>query len=549
MKAKTLLIAAAMILAFSAAAFAQATFQVGSTPVTAVVKTGNTERVGDLTFTNVNGAIATGTFTITYPGQITNAFAQVCKTGSTAAADCANLTAGSSFLLSGGVPAGTATFTISQNPTTGQVTVAVVAGATGAGVGASFTVSGVRIQVNGTALAPPLSASISAVTNFIVAGQTNAVVVSGIGDGIKSVAAGTASVNGTTLGITPASGTSAHAWFNVTEGFNNAFGKNVVDDATDMTTGVIVRLTINALPPAGVNINFPTTAATYDSALYSSSTGGQLGGIGVASTTGGLFTAVNSDWTANSAPAFKSDSSSLSIYYKITSSTSATLTEFLSIPITISTSSSKATLPLAAASFTLTATFAPVQPATGTSAVDRPRFAAAESSAGTILSIIGNTTSLLMPYASVALGYDTGIAISNSSTDPGKTPLGLTDAGTPNAGPITFYLYQQQVGTTAPKSFTYTTGAASPGSGLDSSGNVPSGSTYVVLLSQILGAIPSGPTTFSGYIFVSCGFTNAHGQYTLSNFTTYSSASLMLVVNYNSLAANNRTASGESLKF
>jgi len=44
MKMKTLLAAAAMCFVFSAAAFAQSTYTVGSTPVTQVVKSGQTEK-------------------------------------------------------------------------------------------------------------------------------------------------------------------------------------------------------------------------------------------------------------------------------------------------------------------------------------------------------------------------------------------------------------------------------------------------------------------------------------------------------------------------
>jgi hypothetical protein len=540
MKAKTLLIAAAMFLALSAAAFAQATFQVGSTPVTAVIKTGNTELVGDVTLTLQSGNFATGTFTITYPGQVTNAFVKVCSPNTTPAFLCATLDTFSVPVAS--ITLGTApnqtVLSITQNAPAGQVTVAAVSTGTGAGNGvlngAAFTVTGVRIQISGTALTPPLYANISAVGNFIVAGQTNAVVVNGIADGIKTVTGAAYTLNGTTLAQV---GTTT-AYLDITEGFNYAFGPSPTGD---MTTGLGLRITLSGAPPAGVTISFPLTGNTYDANSVTSGGSAPLFG---ATITPGVFVAANSDWTsATTGAVIKSDSTSLSAYYKVATSTSSTLTEFVYLPITVSTKSSAATLPLAAASFSVTVSLAPIEPATGSGAVNIPRFTVLESSAVTILNIIGNTTGLLIPYATVGSGYDTGIAISNSSADPGKTPLGTVKAGTPNAGLITFYLYQQQVGTTAPKSYTYTTGAASPGTGLDATGILPAGSTYTVLLSQLLGAIPSGPTTFTGYIFASCGFTNAHGQYVLSNFTTFSQGALMLVVGNGS----DRTAAGENL--
>jgi opacity protein-like surface antigen len=72
MKTKTLLIAAVMFLGLTAAAFAQATYSVGSIPVTAVVNTGLVEKSGDITFSQTSGTVQTGTITISYGVQITN---------------------------------------------------------------------------------------------------------------------------------------------------------------------------------------------------------------------------------------------------------------------------------------------------------------------------------------------------------------------------------------------------------------------------------------------------------------------------------------------
>src|SRR5438093_10689395 len=71
MRMKTLLVAAGIFFAFSAAAFAQGTYSVGSIPVTAVVKSGLTEKTGDITFTQISGSSVSGTITITYGVPIT----------------------------------------------------------------------------------------------------------------------------------------------------------------------------------------------------------------------------------------------------------------------------------------------------------------------------------------------------------------------------------------------------------------------------------------------------------------------------------------------
>jgi hypothetical protein len=537
MKAKTLLIAAVMFLALSAAAFAQATFQVGSTPVTAVVATGNTERVGDITFTIASGNAGVGTFVITYPGVITGN----------------NGAAGSQMQVCGGTPlvcslvgvAGTLLGTGgNQNPLsiaytnasgTGVVTVTVgTAVGTGAAVGSVFTVQGVRIAIAGTGLSAPLTASISATGNYVVAGQTNVVIVSGIQAGIKSVSGGAGSINGATGAVTANSAQGAiggHGYFDTNEGFNNAF----VIKTADMTSGVVLRFTLSKTPVAGLTFTFPADMNMYASSAYSSSTGGPLGGATVITQQWARVASTAYNTPLTTTTSLSSSSTSLSVYYMLNTKTVAgadadTYTEFAVLPITIGTDTTKLTLPMAADSYSLTVTMAPVQSATGSDALNIPRYAAAESSAVTIVNILGNTSALLIPYATLGAGYDTGIAISNTSTDPGKTPLNNGGSAKPNFGNMTFYFYQQQVGTTAPTAFTYTTAGTSPGTGLDASGNLPSGSMYSVLLSQLLAAIPSGPTIFNGYIFVSCNFTHSHGQYVLSNFTTFSQGALMLVI-------------------
>jgi hypothetical protein len=71
-----------MFLAFSVAAFAQATLTVGSIPVTAVVASGLTEKTGDITFTTVSGSptVQSGVITINYGVPIT-VVGSVCQPG------------------------------------------------------------------------------------------------------------------------------------------------------------------------------------------------------------------------------------------------------------------------------------------------------------------------------------------------------------------------------------------------------------------------------------------------------------------------------------
>jgi hypothetical protein len=127
-----------------------------------------------------------------------------------------------------------------------------------------------------------------------------------------------------------------------------------------------------------------------------------------------------------------------------------------------------------------------------------------------------------------SIGYDTGIAVSNTTLDPGAEALGIKGA-IPQAGKILFVLYAQQNGSTAVKQYTYLTDGASPGTGLDPDGKLQPGSTYTVLVSQILQA--AGVTDeFQGYGFIVTNFTNAHGICVASNFTNFSQGTSLYVV-------------------
>jgi len=215
MKTKTILIAAVMFFALSVAAFAQATFQVGSIPTTTVSSCGLTEPAGDITFTTVVGSspVVTGTITINYG----------------VAVNVAPVTTG--------LPAQITYNSGASSLAAGRVVFNVFPGAT---LPFTFTVTGVRVAVAGTSLTS-LSASISSTGNALVAGQTNVVVISAITPGIASISATpSVSINAVTGG----SGTSN---ITVTEGFLDAFVLNSM-----------VRLTFSAVP-AGITLTFPTT--------------------------------------------------------------------------------------------------------------------------------------------------------------------------------------------------------------------------------------------------------------------------------------------------
>jgi hypothetical protein len=93
------------------------------------------------------------------------------------------------------------------------------------------------------------------------------------------------------------------------------------------------------------------------------------------------------------------------------------------------------------------------------------------------------TTSLLFPFVTNQLGFDTGLAIANTSTD----PFG-TSGATAQAGTCTLNFYGS--------------GAPSPANVVTAS--VPSGTVYT----QALSGVAAG---FQGYLIAQCAFQYAHG--------------------------------------
>lgn len=93
------------------------------------------------------------------------------------------------------------------------------------------------------------------------------------------------------------------------------------------------------------------------------------------------------------------------------------------------------------------------------------------------------TTSLLFPFVTNQLGFDTGLAIANTSTD----PFGSSGA-TAQAGTCTLNFY----------------GAGAPSPNNVTTPNVPSGTVFAGVLSGLAAG-------FQGYIIAQCSFQFAHG--------------------------------------
>lgn len=507
MRFRTLLVAAAMFLAFSAAAFAQGTFQVGSIPVTTVTQSGVTEKTGDISFTLLSGTTfgPGGTITVNYGVPITVPQANV------AIYNC-----GGNFDAGAGAPIAGLSIN-SVNNALGQVILNVPAGI---GIPASFSLTGVRVQVAGTGLTGSLIANLSSVGNAFLAGQTVVTVINQIAAALTNVGTG-----GTTVTLNPIIGQTLPGTLTAAENYLDALGQIAgAGGDTTATHGRIVRFTLSQAPPAGVTVTFAGTAA-------GTGTGG-IGGVA------GAFNLVDpgatTPYSTIASKKLTSTSTDLTAYYMLATNSNATVLEGISATATIDTTG--ATLPVTPFTITYTASMAPIGTAFGTSGAvlttPIPRFIAAEVGTGTLVTSGGATkTTLLVPFASyiVSSGYNTGLGISNTTWDPGVKVTTFATA-VPQTGTITFYFYNQQVGAAAPTVTSYTTKAGSPGTGLDANGNVPAGSTYSVLLSQLLKE--AGFTgDFTGYIFAVTNFTNAHGQYFLSDFKAVANGGQALIIN------------------
>lgn len=455
MRIQRILVGAALLMLCAAAAYAQVT--VSSIPVTTVISSGRGELAGAVRLSTSSVGAVADTITVRYGGlPITN-------TLSTAA----NIVSG-----------GWACTIANTDNANGIVTVSCPAG----GANTNFTLVGVRVSVDGYAGANVV-VSIGTLTNTVIANQNTAVVINSIAAGLVAAADG---AKNTSTAVYLANGntiTAPGTWL-LTEGFASAW-KNLTDAGPGATQGTQIQLTLTGLPD-----KYTLTPT------FNSKTSASLAGISI------------------SPAAFKSTVTQLVISMPAEDPAAVE-----TIGLDFNATFGSASLPLAAASYKVSATLAPIQGAlTSSGAVITdsyvtPKFADVELPAAgfTALTISPNTTNFIIPYLTTSLGYDTGIAIANTTTD----PFAVGSANKQN-GAITFNFYPNDGGAV----ITYTTQAGSPGSGL-TAGVLNSGSTYVVLAGQILAA--AGRTTpFSGYAIIVGQATNMHGVFYVTNFSGFS---------------------------
>jgi len=519
---------------WSTSAFAQGTLTVSSVPRTTAISTGHTEIAGDVLVNLVSvGGFGAGssTLTVDYGVPIT-----IPAAGTIAAA---NITVCGSGSLGGGGAAclGGTQYTAATTGTSGtfqigganqnQLLIVLFGLPAGAPVG-TLSISNVKVSLAafaGTKLtatlattAPPLGGG----PYTIAAGQNQSDIITTVAPAFTSAAA-TSSTIGALAGL--GRGTILTTGDVDNRNFNIDIPENFVDayKATLGTAGYQndpqITVTFSGIP-AGVFLNLAggtasssitnsaCTALTVDpTQFYITSTGVISGTIGA----GNLTNLVVSQATPSTVLNFTG------VTFNQTQSESIRLrgciyTSGLTPPLTAGTISASVTLSPNGVALNAGVQIQPV-------AGNFPRYQTSTVSVN-VVDIIAAETNLLLSFAvRNTAGFDTGIAIANTSTDP-------IDEVEPNNGVIILTFYPQGTGS----SFTYTTAAGSPGQGLSATGALVSGKTWSVGLSELLGAISGAPTSFTGYVYVVAKFTNAHGAAYITDYKGFTSASPFLVV-------------------
>lgn len=479
---------------------------------------GKTEQVADMTFKCDTGTALAGASTMTVTVYLSPAVAITSKTVGSGGAAKNEATASTS--VNGGAPVVTQG-TVSANSVTFTV-------ATPATVGGTMAVTITNIKIDATAL-PASSGVPTSLTETIFVGGTGAVpAVLGTTPAVAFVTAGIGSIKTTGTGANAICNalTSAAANFSIgfSEGFGNSFKlqggvgnaalnswfinntetgfyflNGAAGDNT-ATSATRVKIVLNNLP-ANLAVYMPITVPA---------TAPSTGVMVMTTSETGAFTAATAS-TATGAPAASAaltvGSGSATVIYEYrgiggtvgaTGPNDATLESY---SVGVFLVGAAGAVPAPAGAITATVSFAPIGAASNV-----PNFVSGASTATVSGSTFtACTTSMLFPFVTNSLGFDTGLAIANTSTD----QLGLTTKATvvssasPGAGVCTLTFF----GSNAPANPVVTP-------------SVASGTTYAATVSSLAPG-------FTGYAIAQCNFLLAHSfAYISYNLTQTSGVSM-----------------------
>jgi hypothetical protein len=341
-----------------------------------------------------------------------------------------------------------------------------------------------------------VTATASSTGNRLTIGETTAItVVKGVAQPLRTPVVAMSPSTATNISINASNGVvTGVATVTISENFITAFGAVSAYPDPNRSQQTLIRLKVSPIP-SGVTVTFPQSAGIFETAT---SAGATLGSAAVLTT----------------------NTLSQSVYYRMAAGSNPAIVDALSFSPTVTTAGP---YPLAPSTITISAALAPIT--SGTVATLFPHYIeGCETSAVTLASVSGVLNTVLMvPYATTVFDYDTALAVANTTLDPGTVAMGNFVQAIPQVGKITVYFYPQDGSTIAP----WVSTSAPSLYGLNASGNLPAGGLFTCMLSQLL---PTTVPSFSGYLFIVTDFTNAHGEFFVSDFDNFTHGALMLVV-------------------
>jgi hypothetical protein len=236
--------------------------------------------------------------------------------------------------------------------------------------------------------------------------------------------------------------------------------------------------------PAGTTLYVPSTITAVNTQVFtlvSAATGGTAVTPTTPSTSNGLE---NSSGTTTFAPpagdgglaaVAVSGGAGIAVY-QVTDPLIQTSITTVSVPVYLYAAAN--TITASSTALGVTVSFAP------TGSTNIPNFTSTSSSTTLTSSVYSLcTTSLLFPFVTNQVGFDTGVSIANTSTDPFGSKLGAV----PQSGTCTLNFY----------------GNGAPTPSAVTGPNVPTGTSYTFQLSSVAPG-------FQGYLIAQCNFQFAH---------------------------------------
>jgi hypothetical protein len=480
-----------------------------------------------------NSPLTTTTLRITYPSPITSSPAGFVNPsagvgGAIPSQDPIRIEGATGVFSTVGAPV--------LNTTNSRIEITLPAFPGGNTQSGSFRLVGVRIDANGKSGAQTATASLDSSANNYILTTTSVTVINAIGNGIGSMALGARggnTSNGTATIFTNRTIPDSLASIIITEGFGSAFrtATQSSNSGVAVSNGTVIRLTFNGVP------NGVTLALTANAGDTSNNRGVSLSNASITATsTTTLISFTGSGGGAGGAPSLTA-TDSVEVQMSLTANSTAAVTT----PGTVSVTATLTPISTALNNDTSTALGLP------TSVGGYPTFVQLDVGPVTVVNIVAASTTLLIPLIEKVGAFDTGISVANTNTD----PFGVGGGGaTPSAGTLRFDFFPSTATGAGTACFLQTSATARPGVGIASDGTIPSGATFLALLSQLLPVSNCAAGDFFGYVFITANFLNAHGEATISDFRTFSLATSVLVLPPPSTSPRTQPAgSVESLGF